>query len=370
MNPFGGSLVSNGYHPRNMINGAFDQSLEPTSVFGSSPMMKSSLLEYPFESDTGSISANIVDDLDAIDPLPVPISRRKRTRDSFENPSSSLGDGIDAPSLTRLTTQVSDWLQSFWPLGDERNRHKSMKTQPQLPPNSNIHYRQMQLQQQQQLQEQFSQQQQQQQRPMQPMDAQEIQQQLLLMAKNLSNLQQQIQSTQDDHSTITADQIQMQMEQLQRMSDSISNTRAPPAPPPPPPTLQANVSSTVFQLASTPSRLFAGLSAFFSDSKSSDLSQHGGNGRVMNRMDNAMTSTAGIGSGPIDNGINGVHSSGAQPMMESNNSASLKPPTLDMSTFDVGGDPFSDSATGANAPLPTFGRRSSGRSLLDDDDDD
>jgi hypothetical protein len=307
----------------------------------------------------------------------MPNNRRKRTRDSFEDPSASLGDGIDAPSLTRLTTQVSDWLQSFWPLGDERNRQKTMSTnnaQPDLPAandNTSIQYRQMefqQQQQQQQLQDRFNQQPQ---RPLQPIDAQEIQQQLLVMAKNLANLQRQIQSsTQDDETAITANQIQMQMEQLQQMSDSISQTSAPLAPPQPPPTLQPNVSSTLFHLATSPSRLFAGLSAFFTDPKSGDVSHPGDNNwRIMM---NPMTAGIGTGNDRRDHGINDGHFS-SQPVMESNNSASLMPPPLGMASlnFNVSGDPFaSDSGTGTNDQIPTFGRRSTNRSLLDDDDDD
>ena len=398
------NTTSSGYQQQtNMINSGFDQSLEPTqlpppgaSIFatgtGTTQLMKPQLMGDPL---VGSSAAS---SLHSIDPLPLggnDNNKKKRTRDSFENPPAAGApvEETDAPSLTRLTTQVSDWLQSFWPLGDERNRQlqntmqNNMQNNMQANMQNNMQNNNMQN----------------------NINAHEMQRQLINMSNSLSALQQQMQG---NNNVMTTDQIEMQMQQLQQMRDTMDRATAAP---PPPPDLQPSVSSTILQLASSPSRLFAGLSTFFSDNNkargiSQVMSNPAGNGGMMVNVGNdtiggmpgngmpgtgmagpgmpgagtgmpgagmagtGMPGTGMPGAGFMNGGMNGMNAAAqAQPtaMMESNNSAGvMPPPPLGMASFGVGhvnGGSFNNNMMGnSNNGHPNFGRKSSGRSLLDD----
>jgi hypothetical protein len=351
--------------------------------------------------------------LGAMDPLPLgDISKRKRSRDSFESSGNTnapdMPGGPDAPSLTRLTTQMSDWLQSFWPLGDERGRQQSQQIQ------------QMQVQQQQQQMQQQQMQYQQQNNNGNTMSQEELQRQLMEMSTSLNQLQSQLQKSNNNNngnsgnnniinsngntsnnndnsfSTDISNQVQMQMQQLQKMRDSIvsstmdnNNSNAPPAPPT---TLTASVSSTFLQLAASPSRLFSGLSTFFSENgqKSRVMSQVGGPGgsEMMMGVSGGMTGpNTSMGMNP--NAMGGM-SMGANtsrmhpnamggmisvPMMEANNSAGLMPAPMSLGAVSIGNGGLNTGFQGefgttttatTDQQRPNFGRRSSGRSLLDD----
>jgi hypothetical protein len=287
---------------------------------------------------------------------PDPISASGITVESIEplplnkKPASTSPTPPEAPALTRLTTQVSDWLQSFWPLGDgERVRNTMIQAQQQ----------QLQ-QQQQQLQQQILNQQT-------MFSNNQDMASLQGNIANLANIQRQLaQQSAATSNDIIANQVQFQMQQLQQNMQSQSSIQmnhlrgsvaAPPA-------LNPSVSSTLLQLATSPSRLLSGLSSFFSERKTTVIG---------NDMSN------------IDGGRRGLtNASGMmmpQSMMESNNSASLMPapmglgggtPSLAMATSGGFGMSLQNMATTTSGDQPRpqlLGKKISGRSLLDDDDD-
>jgi hypothetical protein len=358
--------------------------------------------------------------LGAMDPLPLAdISKRKRSRDSFESGGNAnapgMAGGPDAPSLTRLTTQMSDWLQSFWPLGDERGREQSQQMQQM----------QMQQQQEQMQHQQMHYQQQNNSNNNNTMSQEELQRQLLDMSTSLNQLQSQLQNSNNNNgnnggnstgnnlngsnsinnnnsaSTDISNQVQMQMQQLQKMRDSIvasamDNNNYNNAPSAPPMTLTASVSSTFLQLASSPSRLFSGLSTFFSENgqKSRAISQVGGPGgsemmmgvgggmmgpnTSMGMNQNAMGGM-GVGANTSKmhpNAMGGMNGMISAPMMDTNNSVGLVPAPMSLGAVSISngglntgfhGEFGTPTSATTDQLRPNFGRRSSGRCLLDDD---
>lgn len=391
-----------------MMHGGFDQSLEPTrfapadaNFLGTSQYVEPVSLNNPlfqniFNHDGTSSHA--------IEPLPLN-NNKKRSRDTFEPLPHT-----DAPALTRLTTQVSDWLQSFWPIGEDRNgpeeeveaqQHQpmhaadSVRHQPQRPkerrPQKQLHHANQSA-------------------AVAPATTSQtsaspdLNDQLTVVAESVANLKQQIQTKQIGTSAAaTIQQIQMQLEQMQAAiasstTSSSSSTNVDEATTitastvglessPPPTTLQPSVTSALWTLASTPSRLFSGLSSMFGDSTSDGEVHHEGIRELGGSLDTIgghdMHSGGLTSNGIMKNTLNGttedigldpLDSSVHQPPLEDNNSASLMPPPpLGMAQF--GGNrnnnvnPFTSIPKVADMEQdPRFGRKASG-SLFDDGDD-
>ncbi|KAI2504346.1 hypothetical protein MHU86_10111 [Fragilaria crotonensis] len=391
-----------------MMHGGFDQSLEPTrfapadaNFLGTSQYVEPVSLNNPlfqniFNHDGTSSHS--------IEPLPLN-NNKKRSRDTFEPLPHT-----DAPALTRLTTQVSDWLQSFWPIGEDRSgpdeeveaqQHQPMhaadptRHQPQRPkerrPQKQLHHSHQTA-------------------TVAPATTSQtsaspdLNVQLTVVAESVANLKQQIQTKQIGTSAAaTIQQIQMQLEQMQAAiasstTSSSSSTNVDEATTiaastvglassPPPTTLQPSVTSALWTLASTPSRLFSGLSSMFGDSTSDGEVHHEGIRELGGSLDTIgghdMHSGGLTSNGIMKNTLNGttedigldpLDSSVHQPPLEDNNSASLMPPPpLGMAQFggnkNNNANPFTSIPKVADMEQdPRFGRKASG-SLFDDGDD-
>lgn len=352
-----------GYQPNdNMLHNGFDQSMEPVgladanaSFFEPSQFMEPHSLDDPLD-------PNIFDDAsNSMDPLPM--SNMKRSRDMFESQAPLPLPG-DAPSLTRLSTQVSDWLQSFWPVGDDRS---SPQLQPLPVADPVLHH-----------QPQPAQEQQQQQGSKQTAANPDLQQHLSVVARGFAELQEEIQTSQNGVSTNAAEtihQLQMQLQQMRAAIASLSNndnqleanSSIEPLPSPlPPPDLQPSVSLAIWNLACAPSRLFSGLSTLFSDSSSTfhDKEDNGGagageeNGKFLHTHGGHSDVRANPPSDPIIDPPNNL---------ENNNSASLMPPPpLGTLGFEGNAKSYNSSVVSSDQQDPRFGRPSK-RSLLDDE---
>lgn len=347
----------------------------PTYNFGTPP--SSSLLEP--EPITGASMPN--------NTMPE-MNNRKRSADE-----AGLDSTAPAPPLTRMATQVSDWLSTFWPVGNEIKQEKETSGS--------------------------------QQKSLEQQTPEQLQAQILQMQEQLRKNNELLQkngiSVDDDGSSSnntfagaasaklnsqqpagsleadtkksspnfnTESEIHVQMQELhERMkqnknangngsvSDSLSPTKTSSTAPP---SLAANVSSSIFHLASTPSRLLAGLSSFFTtDRRSSqvevlaaagiDAAGIDGEGEDNNTKSSELSDL--IGDGASDDNLKNNQKEedstvdALLPTVMPISSGLLAAPSMSLSqslgsTTDVEGVP------------PSFGRRTSNRSLLEDDDED
>jgi hypothetical protein len=396
-----------------MMHGGLDQSMEPqpfapagAPFLGTSPFMESVSLD-------NSHHQNMFDHdgtrSHSIEPLPLSNdihNTKKRSRDAFE--PSPLPE---APTLTKLTTQVSDWLLSLFPIGEDSNCRegdaKEQQQQPMQVPEPVSHHPQRP--QKQTLQQQQRQQEEQQNAHQtaapapssQASASPDLQLQLSVVAESVANLKQQMETTTIGASTAaTIHQIQLQLEQMHAaIASSTTPTNGNAAmtstpsnvglEPPPPTTLQPSVTSALWNLANTPSRLFGGLSSIFSDSAIAPFGEdnNGGGGEMGGSLDaigcqdvhsggitssditksNLNGTAEDVGHGPLNPNIH-------QPPLENKDSASLMPPPpLDMAQFGWNKNNHVESFNGMSEIVdsnhdPRFGRKASG-SLLDDLDD-
>eukprot|EP00546_Thalassionema_frauenfeldii_P009644 CAMPEP_0178910676 /NCGR_PEP_ID=MMETSP0786-20121207/9228_1 /TAXON_ID=186022 /ORGANISM="Thalassionema frauenfeldii, Strain CCMP 1798" /LENGTH=630 /DNA_ID=CAMNT_0020582951 /DNA_START=20 /DNA_END=1913 /DNA_ORIENTATION=+ len=319
----------------------------------------------------------------------VPEINRKRSADE-----AGLDSAAPAPPLTRMATQVSDWLSTFWPVGNEMKQEKETSGT--------------------------------QQKALEQQTAEQLQAQILQMQEQLRKNNELLQQngirvddkgsssnnafagaasaklkSQQPGGSLEADtknssptfntesEIHVQMQELhERMkqkkndngngsaSDTLSPTKTSSTSPP---SLAANVSSSILHLASTPSRLLAGLSSFFAaDRRASqvevmaaagiDAAGIDGEGGDNNMKSSDLSDLIGDGASDdnLKNNLKKEDSTVDAPLptaMMPNSSGLLAAPSMSLSqslgsTTDVEGAP------------PSFGRRTSNRSLLEDDDED
>ena len=150
-------------------------------------------------------------------------------------------DGPDAPSLTRLTTQVSDWLQSFWPLGREEYDASRPTGAPQSAmPHNAAH--------------------------MAPNDNNPgLNDDMGPMERRSSGNMMPAPAMPPTKPAMPPNNNAMYVPLQERSSNNNDRSTAPP------PVLAPSVSSTFLQLASTPSRLLSNISSVFFDRRQSAL---------------------------------------------------------------------------------------------------
>ncbi|KAI2512079.1 hypothetical protein MHU86_2367 [Fragilaria crotonensis] len=264
-----------------MMNGGFDQSMEPTrfaptdaDFLGSPQCTEPASLVNPiyqnmFRHDDGISSPSI-------EPLSfknINHNNKKLSRDTFES-SPPLPDGL---SLTRLTSQVSDWLlKSFWPIGEDGNgqTEEDLKQEPMQVADSVYLNSQPSHELKPQKQE-WTHQAAARASSSQPSTTSHL-------SDNVAQMEHQRQTTTMGTDSVAA--IQMTSQQMHTLAASdISSTNVDAATtcftinvglaPPPLTTLQSSITSALWALVSSPSRLFAGLSAIFSDFSGASISE-------------------------------------------------------------------------------------------------
>ena len=228
----------------------------------------------------------------------------------------------------------------------------------------------------------------------------DLQLHLSVVAGGIANLEQKVQSNQIcANAAATKLEIQMQSEQMYAaVASSTSSTNADDVTTcttnyigtavPPPTKLHASVTSALWALVSTPSRLFAGLSKLFSDSTSASLGEENDGilpemGESLNTIGCHEVRTGGIPSIGIkkSNNHNGnTEDVGFDPLspcihqlpLENRNSVSLIPlPPLGTAQFGGYKSNYEEAFNNISEVVdidPRFGRRASG-SLFDDVDD-
>lgn len=335
-----------------MMFGGFDQSMEPTrfapsdaDFLGSPQCAEPASLVNPiyqnmFHHDDGISSP-------PIDPLllnNISHNNKKLSRDTFES-SPPPPDGL---SLTRLTSQVSDWLlKSFWPIGEDGNGQKEedLKQEPMQVADSVYQHSQPSHEQKPQNQEYMHQ--------TAARASSSLTSTTSHLSDNVAHAEHQKQTTtMGTHDVAT---IQMTSEQMHTtVSSETSSTNVDAATkciannvglaPPPLTTLKPSITSALLALVSSPSRLFAGLSAIFSDSSGASFSEE----------------------------KNGVLQEA--PLVDNNIPPLIRPPPFDNAAqFGVNQtnnvEPFNSTSEVINSEHdPRYGRPASG-SLFDDDDD-
>jgi len=248
-------------------------------------------------------------------------------QDYEPRPLDTSGDfkpNSDVPSLTRFTTQVSDWLASFWPLNRESSSdmaqhqmQQDVMQQIHLPPNS--------------------------------MQIQQIQ-------HHNQNAMQRVAQQQNQLGSNLQQQQQQQQQGHHLLSDNGTDG------PPQPPVLAPTVSSTFLKLASSPSRLLSGLSMFFDRGQSSQ--------QVQSTMTSGIPTSMGI-SGKTSIQNLGGSSNFLQNQVEASNVFGNESMGMGLNSGMGQGTCLHPGTTLGMGP-PALGRpsvgvkASSGRSLLDD----
>ncbi|KAI2512080.1 hypothetical protein MHU86_2368 [Fragilaria crotonensis] len=335
-----------------MMNGGFDQSMEPTrfaptdaDFLGSPQCTEPASLVNPiyqnmFRHDDG-ISRPSIEPLSFKN---ISHNNKKLSRDTFES-SPPLPDGL---SLTRLTSQVSDWLlKSFWPIGEDGNgQTEDDLTQELMQVTDSIHQHSQPSQEQKPQKQQHTNQAAARASSSQPSTTSHL-------SDNVAQMEQQSQSTTMGTHNVAA--IQMTSQQMHTLvASETSSTNVDAATkciannvglaPPPLTTLKPSITSALLALVSTPSRLLAGLSAIFSDSSGASLSEE----------------------------KNGVLQEA--PLVDNNIPPLIRPPPFgNAAQFGVNQtnnvEPFNSISEVINSEHdPRYGRPASG-SLFDDDDD-
>ena len=116
--PFGAKNGVNSQQPRNMNGGYNMQEQQP---------QQQRQQQQQQQQQSGMFGE--VDPF--MDLQPTPLSSTPGGTASFSQQSQPQEDDVVPPPMNRLTTQVSDWLNSFWPLGKEEDPRPP--AQPQAP---------------------------------------------------------------------------------------------------------------------------------------------------------------------------------------------------------------------------------------------
>mmetsp|Transcript_4982 Transcript_4982/g.7195 ORF Transcript_4982/g.7195 Transcript_4982/m.7195 type:complete len:668 (+) Transcript_4982:227-2230(+) len=415
-------------HNNNNLNSAAlnIQQSGMNGISGAGNTMNNFAMNPPLVNNNNNVKYNFgtASNSDLLEPVPLDsLSKMNRKRSADEAGLQSTC--ATAPPLTRMATQVSDWLSTFWPVGNEMKQGGGKERSTHQTTTSPSRQQQQQQQTAEQLQAQILQMQEQlrrnhellQQNGINPDDNTSsssnnnnnntfASMQSLSAAAEMKATQQpasgnfgaSVQNNSSAASNLDAEaQIRMQMQELyERMqqnandssnvSNSLSSLTSNRATAPP--SLAANVSSSIFQLASTPSRLLSGLSSFFTNNNNSERrSSH-----------HAVMAAAGIVDVEGEENNNGKNSNLSDWIDDNSNEASR----IDNNTMNSSGEEDASAmptsgllaATSMSImptdgllavpstsmsqtmreceedALPSFGRRTSNKSLLEDDDDD
>ena len=153
-----------------------------------------------------------------------------------------------APALTRLTTQVSDWLTSFWPVNKGEDPNKQRQQRNNMGQGMNVNN---------------------------SMQNQMMQQNQMMMGggngggmNNMMGPPSGVGISNINNNNMPMPS-QLSSEQLNNVMDAprVSSRRAS-VDIPPPARLESSVSTTLLKLASSPSKMLAGISTFFSNTSS------------------------------------------------------------------------------------------------------